>query len=353
MLMCTPGEQRACACLAGAQGTQVCGTNGALGVCSCPDGSATQDVVVSGDVIDASPIVDAIVAADEYDVVDASPVVDTLVVTDAADVSATIDQPPTNDHTPAIDVVAVGDLGSGVDSSTSDTGVIERCPSEMVFIPAGTFMMGSTSGDADERPVHQVTLSAYCMDLTEVTVAAYRGCTAPGCSAPDTGGACNWGLAGRDLHPINCVDWNQALAYCRWRGGELPTEAQWEYAARGGDGRTYPWGNAAPAAQPCWAGGGTARTGTCPVGTFPAGNSPFGLMDMAGNVYEWTADWMGPYAAGAASDPTGATSGTFRVFRGGGWGNSAASFMRSAGRDGQAPTYRDVIDGFRCARPSR
>jgi formylglycine-generating enzyme required for sulfatase activity len=222
----------------------------------------------------------------------------------------------------------------------------------MACIPSGTFLMG----DADTlsngaQPPHMVTLSAYCMDLTEVTVAAYRGCTAPGCTTPSTGTYFNWGVAGRDNHPINGVDWNQSRAYCQWRGVDLPTEAQWEYAARGSDvtNHTYPWGNAAPASQLCWNRYPTPGS-TCPVQSYPSGNSPFGLFDMAGNVIEWTRDFYANYPSAAASDPTGPTSGASRVLRGGAW-NDSASVVRAAYRfDGRSPTYRDGSTGFRCAR---
>jgi formylglycine-generating enzyme required for sulfatase activity len=219
----------------------------------------------------------------------------------------------------------------------------------MAYIPAGSFLMG----DADTlsfraQPPHMVTLSAYCMDLTEVTVAAYRGCTAPGCTTPSTGTYYNWDVAGRDNHPINGVAWNQSRAYCQWRGGDLPTEAQWEYAARGTDGRIYPWGNAAPASQLCWY--STSPSGTCPVRTYPSGNSPFGLFDMAGNVWEWTRDFYASYTMPAAIDPTGPTSGTNRVYRGGSWNRFDARAYRAAYREGKPPLFRYNDTGFRCSR---
>ena len=222
----------------------------------------------------------------------------------------------------------------------------------MVNIPAGTFLMGDAdTSSANAQPPHLVTLSTYCMDLTEVTVAAYRGCNATGCTAPTSGGAYNWGVTGRDNHPINGVDWNQSRAYCQWRGGDLPTEAQWEYAARGSDvaNHIYPWGNAAPASQLCWS-GVTGRSTTCPVQSYPSGNSPFGLFDMAGNVWEWTRDFDASYTSAAAIDPIGPTSGTPRVARGGSWSSTTASGVRAAYRDGYTPSVRSNYFGFRCAR---
>ncbi len=264
------------------------------------------------------------------------------------------------------------------------------CPSEMVLIPAGTFQMGSPNGvgGADEYPQHAVTVAAYCMDRTEVTVGRYRTCVnAGGCTPGGTtisypgvtaarhhafDGTCNWAKSGREAHPINCVDWEQARAFCQWVGGRLPTETEWEYGARGTDGRTYPWGNE-PAPGPtllnaCGAEcaawerahdvvdeamyrGDDGWPTTAPVGSFPAGRSPFGLDDMAGNVWEWTGDCYGTYSATAAVDPTGPTgSCTYRVFRGGSWGGTVPSGVRAAVRDGDSPSGQGDDVGFRCAR---
>ena len=242
--------------------------------------------------------------------------------------------------------------GSASDASRSDAGF--ACPMAMAQIPAGMFLMGDPAADdPPSQPVHGVALSAFCLDVTEVTVAAYGACAAPGCTAPGSGRACNQGIAGRDNHPINCVDWNQARAYCRWRGGDLPTEAQWEYAARGTDGRTYPWGNDAPMSQLCWSGGGATLANTCPVGSFPSGASPFGALDLAGNVWEWTLDWYGAYVGSVGTnvtDPAGAASGISRVNRGGAWGNALEIDVRPMIRFGGRPTRRLESLGFRCAR---
>ena len=224
-----------------------------------------------------------------------------------------------------------------------------RCPAGMVGVPGATLAMGQV-GVAE--PVHRVQVSGFCLDETEVTVAAYRGCTAPGCTAPGAATLCNAGVAGRDRHPINCVDWNQARAFCRARGGDLPTEAQWELAARGTDGRSFPWGNTAPAAQLCWS-GVAPRMGTCEVQATPAGNSPFGAADLAGGVAEWTLDVDAPYAMTTGFpplDPSGPGTGDHHVIRGGAWIDAVAMYVRSSARDAGAASYRNVNLGFRCAR---
>ncbi len=231
------------------------------------------------------------------------------------------------------------------------TGTQGSCPSGMWSIAAGTYQMGSNGGDADEKPVHATTVGAFCMEQTEVTVRAYAACVSAGrCTAADTGGFCNAGATGRDEHPINCVDWDQATAYCAWKGWRLPTEEEWEYAARGTDGRTYPWGNGGPGAQLCWDGEGNSagkgnRRSTCVVGSFKAGVSPFGLHDMAGNVWEWTSSaYANEYAK---PRPTGASAP--RVSRGGAWNRSSPQGVRAAYRGGSEPSNRYGGLGFRCA----
>ena len=223
-------------------------------------------------------------------------------------------------------------------------GVCVSCPSGMTLIPADTFSMGD-SRFSDATP-HRVALAAFCMDNTEVTVAAYRTCST--CAAPLSGSACNWGASGRDLHPINCVNWNLARAYCQSIGRDLPTEAQWEYAARGTDGRSYPWGNAAPGSQLCWNRAPVPMT-TCPVQSYPLGNSPFGLSDMEGNVVEWTLDWYGIIAADPVSDPTGPSSGTTRAYRGASFLDSDPNSARAARRVWAPPGSNGYDNGFRCA----
>lgn len=259
-----------------------------------------------------------------------------------------------------------------------------RCPSEMAYLPDGTFRMGSevTDKDAydDERPAHDVTLSAFCLDVAEVTVAKYRQCTKEprnGITCP--GGAsilgnqfCNGDRTDRNDHPINCIDWTTADAYCKWAGGTLPTEAQWEYAARGKERRTYPWGNE-PAPGPtllnacgaeCRALGTTLKPpqswtvmyegddgfgATAPVKTYAKGATPEGVFDLAGNVWEWVADMSAAYSASPSKDPL-QTKGTLRVLRGGGWFSIDPRWVRAAGRLGIVVGDRFNYVGFRCAR---
>jgi formylglycine-generating enzyme required for sulfatase activity len=144
---------------------------------------------------------------------------------------------------------------------------------------------------------------ALCVDVTEVTVADYQTCVDEGaCTTNDLNrwAPCNWGIAGRERQPMNCLSFRQANAVCAHAGKRIPSEGEWFHAAYGTDGRRYPWGNETPAAQLCWDGKGNElgagkRAGkTCPVGSYPAGRSPFGLGDMAGNVWEWTTQKIGP-----------------------------------------------------------
>ena len=219
----------------------------------------------------------------------------------------------------------------------------------MVSVPAGVFLMGSDAGDDDERPQRRVTVAAFTIDRTEVTTRAYAACVAAGaCASTDRKPRCNEGVAGRGEHPINCVSFAAATAYCAWRGARLPTETEWEYAARGPVGRTYPWGDARPRAQLCWDGPGNdvgafKRQGTCPVGSYLAGRSPFGLDDMAGNVWEWTSD-IYPSEEGAPADEP------LRVSRGGTWFGYDPYDVRSPLRFRTRPQAQGYGIGFRCAR---
>lgn len=209
--------------------------------------------------------------------------------------------------------------------------------------------MGSATGDEDERPVRRVTVHAFFIDRTEVTVRAYDACVAAGaCPKAEVRPNCNEGVAGREEHPINCVTWRESSDYCAFRGLRLPTEEEWEYAARGTDGRTYPWGEAAPGNQLCWDGPGSEvgagkRRSTCVVGSHAAGRSAFDIEDMAGNVWEWTADFSSPDYAAPRAEP-------YRVTRGGTWFGYAPYDVRSALRFAMKPEARAHGVGFRCAR---
>ena len=195
-------------------------------------------------------------------------------------------------------------------------------PAEMILIPAGEFIMGSPEGegDANEHPQHPVFLNAFYIDKYEVTNALYKQfMSATGHIAP-----LFWDDEeyNHPNQPVVRVTWHDAVAYAEWAGKRLPTEAEWEKAARGTDGRIYPWGNEWDSSK-CNSGvSGDGYEYTAPVGSFPAGASPYGVMDMAGNVWEWCADWYDKdYYSSQSSqqNPKGPDSGTYRVLRGGSW----------------------------------
>lgn len=226
----------------------------------------------------------------------------------------------------------------------------------MLLVPAGEFTMGSNFEQNNEMPVHQVHLDAFAIDTTEVTVSAYKLCVDAGkCSVPKlTDPGCNWGKVDRGEHPINCVDWHQSVRFCNWRGKRLPTEAEWEKAARGPKAQKYSWGDSEPnctLAVMEESDDGCGRGGTWPVGSKPKGASPYGVLDMTGNVWEWTADWFGEsyYASSPSRNPLGPTSGPGRVKRGGAWYFHMES-LRAADREFLPPDLgRDNL-GFRCAK---
>jgi eukaryotic-like serine/threonine-protein kinase len=231
------------------------------------------------------------------------------------------------------------------------TTVSERDGMTLVYVPAGEFLMGSTDADtetaSDEKPQHAVTLEAFWIDRTEVTADQYRACVTSGkCGEPRCAGA------GKGNHPVVCVSWQDAANYCAWAGRRLPTEAEWEMAARGADGRKYPWGNASPGCAKANYRGeeGGCVGGTAAVGSYPAGASPYGALDMAGNVWEWVNDRYDAnyYAVSPGSNPQGPATGTSRVLRGGAW-YYGSNNLRAAGRHYHVPTYQHFGIGFRCA----
>jgi formylglycine-generating enzyme required for sulfatase activity len=226
-------------------------------------------------------------------------------------------------------------------------------PGTTVDVPATSFMMGcntsvDTGCDADESPYHSVTLAAFAIDRTEVTQAAYQACVAAvTCTAPSA----NFDPTGHANFPVTNVTYGQAATYCRYAGGRLPTEAEWELAARGTDGRKFPWGNTAADCTLA----NVSTTGCTAdvieaVGSHPTGASPYGALDMAGNVWEWTADYYDAayYASSPASAPTGPVSGTSRVYRGGSAGNDPSLARVSNRASTYSPTVGGSGLGFRC-----
>lgn len=225
----------------------------------------------------------------------------------------------------------------------------------MVTIPAGEFWMGVDGmiGLEDERPRHKVWLDAYRMDLYEVTVARYARFLAATNREPPA----YWEtvmLAEHGDRPVVGVTWEDAEAYCRWAGKRLPTEAEWEKAARGTDERPYPWGTETPTRELANYGLGARFSYSqvlMPVGTYQKGKSPYGLFDMGGNVWEWVQDWYDGayYSKSPERNPTGPPEGQFKVLRGGSW-SDMAKYMLTYGRFKLPPSTRNSYTGFRCAQ---
>ncbi len=257
------------------------------------------------------------------------------------------------------------ETGMDATGNETDTGV-EPDPN-LLEIPGGTFDMGcveALNGDCDtDNPSHSVTVSRFWLESTEVTVLAYEACVDAGtCSEPATGGECNWGLLPMGDHPVNCVTWQQAFDYCAWKGRRLPSEAEWELAARGTTGRPFPWGTEDPDCtrahmfemQEEMGGYGCLTNTTAAVGTYPSGASPFGALDMAGNVEEWVNDWFSEtyYTEGPSSDPLGPSEGTQRVHRGGDYLDASPNNLRTFERWRADPDIAVPERGFRCAGDS-
>jgi eukaryotic-like serine/threonine-protein kinase len=229
---------------------------------------------------------------------------------------------------------------------------------KLLYVPAGNFLMGSTSADTqaapNEKPQHPVYLDAFWIDQTDVTNKMYALCVSAGvCPAPSATSSFThpsyYKNSKFNKYPVVNVSWNDATAYCKWAGRQLPTEAQWEKAARGTDGGIFPWGNAAP--DNTLLNYNQVVNDTTMVGNYPKGASPYGALDMAGNVNQWVNNWYSDsyYQNSPASNPLGPDSGSYRVMRGSGW-NENFYGVRSAFREGADPTTNvNAVIGFRCA----
>ena len=221
----------------------------------------------------------------------------------------------------------------------------------MVLIPAGEFTMGSEQGDDDEQPVHRVFLDSFYMDTFEVTNGRFAKFVAAIQSEPP------WGFADQETplvhaeQPVRWVNWLEATGYCLWAGKRLPTEAEWEKAARGTDSRVYPWGNEPPTAAQAVFGLKEGTETVSPIGNRDQGRSPYGVHDLAGNLYEWVADWYDEalYTPNPTVDPRGPAEGTAKVQRGGSYLNNPYR-LRATFRTKSEPTEHAPNVGFRCAQ---
>jgi len=238
--------------------------------------------------------------------------------------------------------------GTGGTTPTDPCDVVGLEGAAMAYLPAASATIGADDiatapSNTAAKPAHTEAFPPLCVDKTEVTIAEYRVCVnAAGCQAP-TGTGCNWSTSAssRDTHPVTCMSQAKSRAYCSWAGKRLPKENEWEYAARGPNGNRYPWGSTEPET--------TTNThlnwnnivgDTKPVGSYPAGATEKGVMDMAGNAWEWTDSlWCDSWASGAPCN-------TNPVARGGSWNSTDADFVRPAWRD--PDSNGDKRFGFRC-----
>ncbi|HJZ84838.1 MAG TPA: SUMF1/EgtB/PvdO family nonheme iron enzyme [Polyangia bacterium] len=246
-----------------------------------------------------------------------------------------------------------GDAGGG--DATMGCPDAGSSPAGMVMVPEGPFLMGCNAGTdtecaADELPGHTVSVSVFAIDLTEVTQRDWQACVRAGaCVSP--GGPPIYDPARSGSTPVRGMSWYEAQAYCQWLGKRLPTEAEWEKAARGPDGRKYPWGNQPPDCARVATWGCGCADPPEPVGSHPAGVSGYGLFDMAGNVWEWVSDYYDAayYGRSAPVDPQGPASGDQRVLRGGSYLDGPPQ-MRVSERAYSYPGSASETWGFRCAQ---
>ncbi len=258
----------------------------------------------------------------------------------AAAPSAPSIAPPAGSAVGATTAAAAGPTPSPATTAPAEAGHLAG--SDMVTVPAGIFLMGSRMGEggAEERPMHEVVMPSFDLDRTEVTMDAYEACVKAGACRPThvEHPFCNAKLGGRGDHPVNCVEWGDAEAYCKFAGKRLPTEREWEYAASGGaERRKFSWGDEEPdGARSCY-----THPGTCPVASFAPG--AFGLYDVSGNVWEWTSSWFTPY-------PEEGAAGQHKVYRGGSWSRRFPKWLRNRLRNRYKPTEWSASLGVRCAR---
>jgi formylglycine-generating enzyme len=269
---------------------------------------------------------------------------------------------------PVLSLTVIGlVLFSPLGLSAADSPLSGKDGAPMILIPSGSFPMGVPPGDRDggrdEYPRHEVHLDDYYIDKYEVTNGRYKEFVkATGHRVPQNpknptrnlwqGDAIAESLTDR---PVVNVDWADANAYCKWAGKRLPTEAEWEKAAKGNNDWRFPWGNVEPTAKHLnynqkWIGEKTLM----PVGSYEAGKSPYGVYDMAGNVWEWVNDWYDPkyYEKSPNTNPKGPETGTERVLRGSGWQNETPT-VRIFTRVDSDPAVRNESTGFRCARDAK
>ena len=298
---------------------------------------------------------------------------------------------------PTPELVETPDASPSVVSETPAPALMPTSPSEykigdtwvrpadempMLYVPAGTFKMGSTEAEIEatfnqceqkigqgqcqrkwfqhESPQHTVILIDFWVDQNEVNNAQYQLCVEENaCPPPTNCGEMSYDDASQSTHPVVCVDWHAAADYCAWAGGRLLTEAEWEYAARGPNSSTYPWGNMFDASLSNFCDSSCNYNWqdtnyndeyeeTAPVNSFFKGESWCGTLNMAGNVGEWTSDWYGPYSSKTQLNPVGPADGSEKVLKGGSWYSMAAG-IRAASRDGDIPTNLYNSVGFRCA----
>jgi eukaryotic-like serine/threonine-protein kinase len=245
--------------------------------------------------------------------------------------------------------------------AVGDVAISEKDGMVLHYVPGGSFLMGSLSGDEDENPIHQVTLDPFWIDETEVTNRMYALCVADGnCRAPIDKSSFTRPSYHEDAqyadYPVIWISWDDAIAYCSWAERKLPSEAEWEFAARWqitgtsaeGQALTYPWGDIGPNSNLLNFNSDVGDT--TQVGQYPNGKSPYGALDMAGNVWEWVGDFYDAayYANSPSSNPLGPDSGETRALRGGSWNNFVEG-VRAANRFRFLPTVQDYFIGFRCA----